>query len=143
MMKSKEEVIYRDTKNFTEEQLRGLYSSVNWLSANYADRLVKAMKNSSVVLSAWHGEELIGLVNALDDGEMTAYVHYLLVHPDFQGKGVGKKLLEQIKTIYSKYLYLVLISEEKKNNAFYEKLGFDGKTSSTPMFIVNTSMETI
>ena len=68
---------YRTDKNFEAEQLKELFSSVNWLSANYSERLVKALYNSSTVISAWDGEKLIGLINVLDDGELTAYVHYL------------------------------------------------------------------
>ncbi len=29
--------------------------------------------------------QLVGLIRALDDGEMVAFLHYLLVHPDYQG----------------------------------------------------------
>ena len=61
---------YRTDKNFEAEQLKELFSSVNWLSANYSERLVKALYNSSTVISAWDGEKLIGLINALDDGEL-------------------------------------------------------------------------
>ena len=47
---------YRTDKNFEAEQLKELFSSVNWLSANYSERLVKALYNSSTVISAWDGE---------------------------------------------------------------------------------------
>lgn len=35
---------------------------------------------------------LAGLVAVMDDGTMTAYVHYLLVYPRYQGYGVGSWL---------------------------------------------------
>ena len=41
----------------------------------------------SVLRLGW--EQTGGLVAAMDDGTMTAYVHYLLVHPRYQGCGVG------------------------------------------------------
>ncbi len=109
-----------------------------WLSTNYSDRLVKAMRNSSTVVSVWDENKLIGLINVLDDGELTAYVHYLLVNPDYQGKGIGKELIEYVKEKYKTYLYLVLISEEKKCVPFYEKCGLKAVEEAVPMEIMNS-----
>ena len=115
---------YRTDKNFEAEQLKELFSSVNWLSANYSERLVKALYNSSTVISAWDGEKLIGLINALDDGELTAYVHYLLVNPEYQKDGIGTRLVEMIKQKYKDYLCIVLTAENPGLVGYYEKLGF-------------------
>ena len=116
---------YRTDKNFEAEQLKELFSSVNWLSANYSERLVKALYNSSTVISAWDGEKLIGLINALDDGELTAYVHYLLVNPEYQKDGIGTRLVEMIKQKYKDYLCIVLTAENPGLVGYYEKLGFE------------------
>ena len=40
------------------------------------------------------GKTLVGLINVLDDGNMTAYIPFLLVDPAYQGKGIGKRLLK-------------------------------------------------
>ena len=84
-------IIYKTDKVFAEKDLKDLFSSVNWLSANYSDRLVKALENSDTVFSAWDDEKLIGLINAIDDGELTAYAHYLLVNPEYQKMGIGRE----------------------------------------------------
>ncbi|MFV0402106.1 MAG: GNAT family N-acetyltransferase [Oscillospiraceae bacterium] len=123
-----------EDKSFTAEELRELYASVGWLSANYPERLKKALDGSDTVFAAWSGGRLVGLINAIDDGEITAYVHYLLVHPDYQGRGIGRQLLEKIKQRYRDYLYLILLAETPENVGFYERMGFTaGK--STPMMI--------
>lgn len=119
------EIIYdtvQNWQNFEAEQLKELFSSVNWLSANYSERLVKALYNSSTVISAWDGEKLIGLINALDDGELTAYVHYLLVNPEYQKDGIGTRLVEMIKQKYKDYLCIVLTAENPGLVGYYEKL---------------------
>ena len=41
--------------------------------------------NSSTVLTVWDDERLVGLAKVLDDTEMLAQIHYVLVHPDYQG----------------------------------------------------------
>ena len=114
---------YSDTKNFTAEELGKLFASVKWESAKYPDRLVRAMKGFSTVFSAWDGDTLAGLIAAMDDGEMTAYIHYLLVAPDRQGQGVGKKLLAMTLERYRGYVRVVLHAEGKAA-AFYRANGF-------------------
>lgn len=128
-------VEYKFVKKFTEEQLERLFRSVDWVSANYADRLVKAMENSDTVVSAWVDDELIGLVNALDDGALTAYIHYLLVDPHYQGNGIASEMIGMLKEKYKDYLYLILIAENKDVVRFYEKMNFQAAEGATPMEI--------
>jgi ribosomal protein S18 acetylase RimI-like enzyme len=129
---------YSETKLFDTGELEGLFRSVGWISANYPERLAAAMNNSSTVYSAWDGDRLIGLINALDDGALTAYVHYLLVRPEYHGRGIGKTLAGKMKETYEGYLYLLLIAEETDKILFYEKLGFQVVKGATPLYIMNT-----
>lgn len=130
------DIIYKDTKLFNSRELEDLFLSVEWSSGHYPEKLVIAMKNSDTVFSAWDGDKLVGLVNALDDSVMTAYVHYLLINPKYQGKGIGKKLLELISEKYKDYLRIVLISYDKEIE-FYSHCGFKQSESSTPMAITS------
>lgn len=84
----------------------------------------KALMNSSTVLTVWDENRLVGLVRVLDDSEMLAQIHYVLVHPDYQDKGIGGKMLEHIKEKYKKFLYIEVMPEDKKNASFYIKHGF-------------------
>ncbi|MCL2299275.1 MAG: GNAT family N-acetyltransferase, partial [Firmicutes bacterium] len=79
-------ITYLDTHDFTPQALQELFLSVEWSSGHYPDRLALAMKNFETVYSAWDGGRLVGLICAMDDGVMTAYVHYLLVRPEYQGQ---------------------------------------------------------
>ena len=115
---------YSDTKEIPAAQLKELFSSVRWESAKYPERLERAMKGFSAVFSAWDGERLVGLLAAMDDGEMTAYIHYLLVSPGFQGQGVGKKLIAEALGRYRGYVRVVLHAEGKAAS-FYRPLGFE------------------
>ena len=99
-MKGKSMIKYLETRNFTKAQLQELFKSVGWLSANYPERLFKAMNNCETVFTAWDNDKLAGLVNAIDDGELTAYVHYLLVNPEYQGQGIASELLRMLKEKY-------------------------------------------
>ncbi len=124
----------KDTHDFTPDQLQDLFLSVEWSSGHFPDKLVVAMRNFKTVYSAWDGEKLIGMICAMDDGVMNAYVHYLLVRPEYQGKGVGQQLVERIKAKYKDYLRIVVVAYDKEIG-FYEHCGFNRATDASPMFI--------
>lgn len=127
---------YRNTKDFTADQLQELFLSVDWSSGHYPDKLVEAMKNSHSVYSAWDGDKLVGLINALSDGIMTAYFHYVLIRPDYQGKGIGKQLVLYMLEEYKDYLRKVLISYDKEVD-FYKRCGFEVGQDGTAMYVTD------
>ncbi|MBR5381822.1 MAG: GNAT family N-acetyltransferase [Oscillospiraceae bacterium] len=124
----------RDTHEFTKEQLEALFLSVGWSSGHFPDKLVTAMRHFASVYSAWDGDELVGLVCAMDDGVMNAYVHYLLVKPAYQGSGIGRELVGRIKAHYADYLRIVVVAYNKEL-PFYEKCGFEKAKDASAMFI--------
>ena len=130
---------YKETKDFTREQIEELFLSVNWVSGQYPDRVVKGLKASSQVVSAWHNNRLIGLIRAFDDGEMVAFAHYLLIHPDYQGQGIAGKLLSILKEKYNDYLYFNIMPDESKNISFYQKHGFELLPDGAAMQIKNST----
>lgn len=115
---------YKETKDFTEKEIEDLFLSVCWLSGKYPHRLIKALKSSSLVITAWDNSRLIGLIRGIDDGEMVAFIHYLLVHPNYQGMGIATHLINLVKERYSSYLYINVMPDEKQNIRFYQKQGF-------------------
>jgi len=127
---------YYDIKDFGEDDLKNLFLSVDWSSGYYPQKLVVAMKNSGAVFTAWDDNKLVGLINSLDDGVMTAYVHYLLINPAYQGKGIGKELIRLISGKYKDYLRIVLVAYDKEIG-FYEQCGFESGKGKTPMFITS------
>ena len=61
-------IVYKDTHDFSSEQLQELFLSVEWSSGHYPDKLVTAMKNFETVFSAWDDNKLAGIICAMDDG---------------------------------------------------------------------------
>jgi len=128
------DIDYKDIKVFKSEELGGLFLSVNWSSGKYPENLKIAMENSHTVFSAWDGDKLVGLINSLSDGIMTAYFHYLLIRPEYQGQGIGENLVNSMLEKYKDYSRKVLISYDKEIG-FYEHCGFKIGEGSTPMVI--------
>lgn len=129
-------IVYKDTNKFKPKDLQDLFLSVEWSSGHYPEKLVVAMENSGSVFTAWDNDKLIGLVNALDDGIMTAYIHYVLINPEYHGKGIGKELVRLISEKYKEYLRIVLIAYDKEIG-FYQNCGFSVGQGKSPMFITS------
>ena len=54
---------YKDIKDIDKLKLQELFESVGWKTAEYPNKLYKAIKNSDLVISVWNGEDLIGLIS--------------------------------------------------------------------------------
>ncbi len=128
------EIDYKDIKDFGREELERLFLSVEWSSGRYPELLVEAMRRYDTVLSAWDGERLAGMLCAMDDGVMTAYIHYLLVDPAYQHRGIGRRLVEMAKESYRDYLKIVLVAYED-GTGFYESCGFHAAHGSVAMYL--------
>lgn len=132
---------YTEEKIFTQEQVQQLFLSINWVSGNYPKRLYKALMNSSTVLTVWDDDFLVGLIRVLDDTEVLAQIHYVLVHPDYQGKGIASKMLGYIKEKYKGFMYLEVMPEDKNNVSFYKKNGFSLMENGIAVQICNYGYE--
>jgi ribosomal protein S18 acetylase RimI-like enzyme len=88
-------------------------------------KLIKAFKKSSVVISAWYNDKLVGLVRAMTDKETILFIQDLLIINTFKRKGIASTLL---KIVMNKYQVRQTILQTDKLdgvlNAFYQKLGF-------------------
>ena len=130
------EIIYKDIHEFSVEDLKDLFLSVEWSSGHFPEKLQIAMRNFETVISAWDEYKLVGMICAMDDGIMTAYVHYLLVRPEYQDQGVGKELVSRVKEIYEDYLRIVVVGYDEEVG-FYEACGFEKADDASPLFITD------
>lgn len=118
------DIQYKEEKEFTPGELEELFLSVGWESGNYPERLARAMKQSSLVISAWDHDRLVGLVRSLDDGETVAFIHYLLVNPAYQKLHIGAELMKRLLRHYEDLLYVKVMPSDPATIPFYEKFGF-------------------
>lgn len=127
-------IAFRDFKDLTCEQISDLFLSVGWESGKYPDKLKIALANSHSVYTAWDGDKLVGLINAMSDGIINVYFQYLLVRPDYQEKGIGKKLVNLMLERYKAYLRKALIAYNTAVG-FYKSCGFEAGDDKTPIII--------
>ena len=85
-------------------------------------RLQQSLEAASLLLSAWAGDQLVGLARVLTDGVQVSYLCDLAVEPDVQGLGVGKALVERV---LERCAGTELVLRDSSLSAgFYERLGF-------------------
>ena len=56
---------------------------------------------------------------------MTAYIRYLVVAPNYRGKGINDELIAQVKAKYENYPYLFAFAPDDFHASFFSKLGFN------------------
>ncbi len=87
--------------------------------------LEQAVKASLWQLAVYDEKELVAYIRLVGDGHSVIFVQDLLVRPDYQRQGIGRKLLtEALATFPTVYQRLLVTERSEKNLAFYQSLGF-------------------
>jgi GNAT superfamily N-acetyltransferase len=123
------EISMQDT--IKSEEVIELYKANAWSAAEKPDQLMAALRNSHSLVTARIGGKLVGIGNAISDGHLVVYFPHMLVHPKYQGQGVGRKMMQAMLEKYAGFHQKMLTAD---GNAirFYKSLGFvrAGKTES-------------
>jgi GNAT superfamily N-acetyltransferase len=128
------EIDYRLTRELPAEDIVALYRANGWSSAEKPRELLAALADSHSVVTAWSGGHVIGIGNAISDGHLVVYYPHLLVHPTFQGRGVGTELMRQLMNKYSGFHQQMLVADGRAID-FYRRCGFQRAGSTEPMWI--------
>ncbi len=81
------------------------------------------VKNSNLMVTAWHGEELIGIARSMTDFHYACYLSDLAVHMKYQRNGIGKKLQVKTQQQLGPNCKLILVAAPAANS-YYEHIGF-------------------
>ena len=115
-------------RDISFDQLVDLYNSVGWLaytSDQQRPKLLEAISNSTYVVTAWIDEMLVGLARCISDDVSICYLQDILINPDFQRHGIGRKLLSNCLERFEHVRMKVLITDdEERQKLFYESLGY-------------------
>ena len=111
-----------------------LYRANGWSSAEKPVELLAALRNSHALATARIGGRLVGLGNAISDGHLVVYYPHLLVHPEFQGRGIGKRLMAALQERYRGF-HQQMLTADGKALEFYRKMGFERAGKTEPMWI--------
>ncbi|MBC7823568.1 MAG: GNAT family N-acetyltransferase [Candidatus Parcubacteria bacterium] len=109
-------------------ELEELCDAVGW-SRRPLRKVKKAIQHSFLVVSMWEQRgaqrRLIGFSRATSDHAFNATVWDVVVHPDFQGKGMGKALMKyMIKKLRGEDISNITLFADPQVVNFYRNLGF-------------------
>ncbi|MGP0689667.1 GNAT family N-acetyltransferase [Priestia aryabhattai] len=117
-------IIKNNLEHIKWEQLSELFLEVGW-NNHKVDRIVKAFENSQIVAIGYIENKVIGCGRVLTDHEFYATIYDVAIHPEFQGKGIGKaivsNLLEHLDNISFVHLTATTGNEEFYRNLELKK----------------------
>jgi len=106
-------------------QLIGFFEG--WPSPPSPEKHLALLRGSSHVVLARNGDEIIGFVTAVSDGELAAYIPLLEVRREWRGKGVGRELVRRL-LVQLERLYMVDVVCDPELVPFYEQFGMTALT---------------
>ena len=86
------------------------------------EKIKAAFLNTYKIITAWDGEKIVGAARMISDGLCYAWIHDVGVLPDYQKKGIGKELIENLMLGDESLLFGLTSSFVAED--FYTKIGF-------------------
>ena len=121
-------ITYKTIKEIPNQQLYQLFVSVGWAdesttTQSMIDNFNKPFINSTLVVSAWDNDLLVGCVRGLSDKMFRSVIYDLAVLPEYQGNGIGKELVKRCREQFPNSEWLVGTTTERAS--FYESIGLE------------------
>lgn len=113
-------------------QLQELFDlAAFWAQKREIEDLKVAVSNSAPVISVWNRRQTVGFARATSDGIYRAIIWDVVVHPHYQGAGLGRKLVETVlshpRLSRVERVYLMTTHQQK----FYKRIGFQANNTTT------------
>ncbi|GIH75257.1 GNAT family N-acetyltransferase [Planobispora longispora] len=110
-----------DMSTIEADQLRGFF--VGWPTPPSAENHLAVLRGSHRAIVALDGSgRVVGFVNMISDGVLTAFIPWLEVLPEYQGQGIGDELMRRILK-EAEDMYSVDLICDPPLQAYYERLG--------------------
>lgn len=110
-----------------------------WAKDRQAKDMERAIAHSRPIVTARDADQLIGFARATSDGVFRATIWDVMIDPDYQGAGLGRKLVETLiahpHMNRVERIYLMTTHQQR----FYERIGFE-RNNTTTMVLRNHSI---
>lgn len=118
-------------------QLKRLFEvTAFWAKTRDLEGLTVAIANSNPVVTVWDRQHLIGFARATSDGIYRATIWDVVIHPEYQGAGLGRKLVETVLShpLMNRVERVYLTTTHQQS--FYKRIGFQ-ENATTTMVLYN------
>lgn len=122
---SKDTIDYFKNRDIESEAVAKVYDS-SGIKRPTSDlpRIRRMYENSNLVVSAWKGDELVGVARSLTDFSYCCYLSDLAVSKEHQKSGIGKILVQLTKRIIGPQAMLLLLAAPSAME-YYPHIGFE------------------
>ena len=119
---------HKNSTNVNWTDVASLFKIVDWGERNPKE-IEAAFSKSSCVRFVFDSDKLIGFGRTVDDGKYYSMVADLIIDPEYQGQGIGSRLLSEIQESMKNYQFLTLTAAIGKEQ-FYEKQNWKKQTTA-------------
>lgn len=103
-----------DQRQLNQADVLALYQAVGWsMYTRDPKKLERAIAQSLSVLGAYDGDQLVGLIRAVGDGETILFIQDLLVLPSYQRQGIGRQLVDALVDQFPQVRQRVLLTDDQ------------------------------
>jgi ribosomal protein S18 acetylase RimI-like enzyme len=127
-------ITYRTSlEGISAEMLTGFF--VGWPKPPSSETQLRLLQQSYRVVLAIDDQNnrVVGFINAISDGVLSAYIPLLEVLPEYQMQGIGDELVKRMLKLLDN-LYMIDLTCDRPMQKFYERFGM---MPSTGMMIRN------
>ncbi|MFV5490869.1 MULTISPECIES: GNAT family N-acetyltransferase [Acinetobacter] len=128
------QLVISDSDSVQESEILELYCANQWSAAEKPQLLLEALNHSHSLVTARIDGRLVGLGNAISDGYLVVYFPHLLVHPELQGQGIGRRIVQTLLERYAGFHQKILVADQHATG-FYQALGFSPAGQTEAMWI--------
>jgi len=119
-------IVYTNT--ISVEDYNALRASAGW-SVIHPEQAQAGLEGSTFIITACDDDKTVGAARLVWDGGCAALIKDMLVLPEYQGKGIGTEMMEQLLSYLKANMrpgwgISVDLMAATEKEPFYEKFGF-------------------
>ena len=116
------------TNTLTPEEFNSLRAAVGWNTIE-GSLAARGLEHTAFTVCAKDSKKAIGMARVITDYGYTVYIADVIVHPEYQGIGIGREIMTRIMAYINaniapgQWKFITLMAAKGKEG-FYEKFGF-------------------
>lgn len=126
-------------ENVEWSRMKEIYHSVGWKNHD-EEKIKKVFQSSNVVAIAYDEDNIAGFGRALSDGVFNAAIYDVVVDEQYQNKGIGQQIIENLFAQLDDISCVHLVSTSG-NDEFYKRAGFRKMKTGMARYLNRTLAE--
>ncbi|MDR1821054.1 MAG: GNAT family N-acetyltransferase [Oscillospiraceae bacterium] len=121
------DIVYKEGV-LTQEVFSALSASVGWPTTE-PETAARAVCGTRYAVCAFDGENAVGMARMVGDGTWSWYIEHVVVLPEYQGRGIGTRLMEHVVAALNRSIpkgqgLSAALTSAPGKEGFYTKFGF-------------------